>query len=164
MQPQLSAEIAKLDDMSVAQLRAYHLAVFGEPTCSRHRIWLVKRIAFKLQEQAEGGLTERALAKAAELGQGMSFRQARPAENGSTAVANRQKIMQIPAWGRDGLVPGMVLRREYKGRTIIAEVREDGFEHEGTVYKSLSALANAVTGSRWNGYVFFGLKKRGQTA
>lgn len=164
MTSHLTSEIAQLEDLSVSQLQAYHLAVFGEPSHSRHRIWLIKRIAFKLQEQAEGALTERALAKAGELAKGMSLRQARPTENSTTAAEDRQKIMRMPAWGRDGLVPGMVLRRAYKGRTIVATVRDDGFEHEGTVYKSLSGLANAVTGSRWNGYLFFGLKKRGQTA
>jgi hypothetical protein len=58
------------------------------------------------------------------------------------------------------LMPGTVLTRPYKGRTITVTVRDDGFEFEGDVYRSLSAVAKAVTGSHWNGNYFFGVKGR----
>ena len=62
---------------------------------------------------------------------------------------------------RAGLpMPGTVLTRPYKGRTITATVLDDGFEYEGEVYRSLSAVAKAVTGSHWSGNYFFGLKGR----
>ncbi len=54
--------------------------------------------------------------------------------------------------------PGTVLRRPYKGRTVLITVLDDGFEYEGDVYRSLSAVAKAVTGSHWNGNLFFRLK------
>jgi hypothetical protein len=56
-------------------------------------------------------------------------------------------------------MPGAVLTREYRGRTIAVTVLDEGFECEGTVYRSLTAVAKAVTGSHWNGYLFFGIAK-----
>jgi len=164
MEADLSTEIARLDTLSVSELRAYHLAAFGEPTHSRHRIWLVRRIAWKLQEQAEGGLSERAQARAAELAKGLNLRQYRPSDQASTANPTRVKVVGLPTLTTDGLAPGTILRREWRGKTILAKVLPGGFEHEGTIYRSLSALANAVTGSRWNGHLFFGLRKRGEKA
>ena len=54
-------------------------------------------------------------------------------------------------------MPGTVLTRKYKGRIISVEIRENGFEHEGKIRKSLSSIARDVTGTRWNGLLFFGL-------
>jgi hypothetical protein len=64
--------------------------------------------------------------------------------------------------GRAGeLMPGAILTREYKGETVQVTVRDHGFEYLGEVYRSLSAVAKAVTGSHWNGHYFFGLTGRG---
>jgi hypothetical protein len=54
-------------------------------------------------------------------------------------------------------MPGAVLTREYKGRTIQVTVLPSGFDYDGQVYRSLSAVAKAVTGSHWNGHLFFNL-------
>lgn len=164
MDPHLATEIARLDTMSVSELRAYHLTTFGEATASRHRTWLVRRIAWRLQEQAEGGLSERALARAAELAKGLHLRQRRPADGASTATTERVKVVRLPSLTQDGLAPGTILRREWRGRTILVTVLAGGFEHEGTIYRSLSALATAITGTRWNGHLFFGLRRRGARA
>jgi len=59
------------------------------------------------------------------------------------------------------LLPGMVLKREYKGRTVRVTVLADGFEWEGERYKSLTAVAKAVTGKHWNGFHFFNLRNNG---
>jgi len=59
-------------------------------------------------------------------------------------------------------MPGTVLTREYRGRTIAVTVLDEGFECEGKVYRSLSAVARAVTGTRWNGLLFFGLAGKGE--
>lgn len=164
MNDDLHKEIARLETLSVAELRAYHLATFGEPTHSRHRVWLVRRIAWKLQEQAEGGLSERALARAAELAKDLNLRERRPPDEASTAKPTRVKVVGLPTLTTDGLAPGTILRREWRGKTILAKVLPGGFEHEDVIYRSLSALANAVTGSRWYGHLFFGLRKRGGKA
>ncbi|HLJ49254.1 MAG TPA: DUF2924 domain-containing protein [Bryobacteraceae bacterium] len=64
---------------------------------------------------------------------------------------------------RDTRLPeaGTVLRRDYQGRAIEVTVLADGFVHEGRAYRSLSAIAYAITGTRWNGLLFFGLIQRG---
>lgn len=59
--------------------------------------------------------------------------------------------------------PGTELRREYRGKTVVAKVLENGFEFEGQTYGSLSAVARAATGTRWNGLVFVGVKKWNQS-
>ena len=57
-------------------------------------------------------------------------------------------------------VPGTDLVRKYKGRTYTVKVRPDGFQYGAEIFTSLSAVAEPITGSHWNGYLFFGLKKR----
>ena len=59
------------------------------------------------------------------------------------------------------LLPGTVLTRDYKDRRITVTVLDDGFEFEGERFRSLSAVARAVTGSHWNGFHFFGLPRKG---
>jgi hypothetical protein len=56
-------------------------------------------------------------------------------------------------------MPGALLTREYRGRTIRVRVLPKGFDFEGTIYRSLSAVAKVVTGAHWNGYLFFGIEK-----
>ena len=59
-------------------------------------------------------------------------------------------------------MPGAVLTRKYRGRLIEVTVLPKGFDYEGQVYRSLSAVAQAITGSHWNGHLFFGLKSEGE--
>ena len=59
-------------------------------------------------------------------------------------------------------MPGTVLRRDYKGRTILVTVLDRGFEFEGEFFRSLSAVAQHITGAHWNGRLFFGLTGKGQ--
>jgi hypothetical protein len=162
MHPSILAEIEQLPKCTVAQLRDRYEQVFGEPTASRHRTYLARRIAWRLQANAEGGLSERAKLRAAQLAAESDFRVTAPRKTldepaGPVIQAKRAlPVSQEP-------VPGVVLTREWKGVTHQVEVLPNGYVHQGTVYKSLSAVANAITGTRWNGYVFFGLKKRQPT-
>ena len=63
-----------------------------------------------------------------------------------------------------GLVPGTQLRRDWKGHQAVVTVLHDGFDYDGQVYRSLSAVAKAITGTKWNGHAFFGLKQRSDAA
>jgi len=150
-------EIAVLKHMTVAELRARYAEVFGEETRSHHKDFLVKRIAWRLQSRAEGDLSERARARAAELAIDADIRVSPPrraakADGQSVAVGT----LRISADKRLPM-PGTVLSRQYKGRTVIVTILPNGFEYEGKVYRSLSAVARAVTGTHWNGYHFFNL-------
>jgi hypothetical protein len=153
MKPAIAKQVDALGDMTVAELREKYQAVFGEPTTSRHKDHLRKRIAWGLQAREEGGLSERALRRAEELARDSDLRLLAPAR---TVVGHFK-----PSQDRRLPMPGAVITREYQGRVISVLVLQDGFEYEGQIYRSLSAVAKAVTGSHWNGYGFFGIAKGG---
>ena len=158
-------EVAALQRMTVKELRARYAEVFGEETLAQNRAWLVKRIAWRLQALAEGDLSERARRRAAELACDDDLRMYPPvptpvavAEPEPAATATRtlpfKQDNRLPP-------PGTLLTREYKGRTYQVRVRPDGFDYDGQVYRSLSAVAKAITGSHCNGYFFFRLGVKG---
>ena len=152
-------ELAALRKMTPTQLREKYLEVFGEPSRSGNMAFLYKRIAWRVQALAEGTLSERARRRAGELARDADIRTTMPrvakSGGGSTSAATF-----VPA-AHDGRVPppGAVLTREYKGQTIEVTVLPRGFEWDGEVYRSLSAVAKAITGSSWSGPLFFGLDK-----
>jgi len=157
----LKTEIDDLRRMTVGQLRQKHLELFGEEARSNHKEFLFKRIAWRIQALAEGGLSERARRRAMELANDAdlrirapkhAFEDKSPCQNGysTTAAVHPGADPRLP-------MPGAVLSREHKGRQINVDVRENGFEYNGKLYKSLSSIAREVTGTKWNGFLFFGL-------
>jgi len=162
MDMNVGKEFARLRRMTVAQLREKYAEVTGEETRSRHKDYLIRRIAWRLQANAEGDLSERARRRAMELAADSDVRLTAP-RNKAVPAAGRMKVATLHISQDDRLpMPGAVLTRRYKGRTIEVRVLPDGFEYEGEVYKSLSAVARAVTGTHWNGYHFFQLGKHGK--
>src|SRR5713226_1052151 len=162
MHVNVAKEMATLNAMSVAELRARYAQVFGEETRVGHKAWLIKRIAWRLQALAEGDLSERARRRAAELANDADLRlypprasQAAPLERKSTTDAEGPDS-RLPA-------PGHTLSRLYKGRMLHVRVLPKGFEFEGEIYQSLSAVAKAITGSHTNGYLFFRLLGKGDS-
>lgn len=158
MKMTVANEMARLEKMSVNQLAKRFEEVFGEQSRSRHKRYLIRRIAWRLQANAEGGLTDRARQRAEELADDAEIRVTPPREKKSSN--DDAPVETIPlASGRDTRLPppGNWIERDYKGRTIRVLVVADGFEFEGTRYKSLSAIAKAVTGSHMNGFLFFRL-------
>ncbi len=157
----ISKEIATLGRMTVTQLRARHIEVFGEPTRSGHKQYLVKRIAWRLQANAYGDLSARARQRAEELANDSDLRTTAP--KGQYADGPATKSIAVQPFNHDPRVPmpGAILRRQHKGREIVVRVLAKGFEWEGEVYRSLSAVAKAVTGTHWNGYHFFNLRQNG---
>ncbi len=158
----VAKEVAAMSRMTVDQLRAKYADVFGEPTNGRNKRWLVKRIAWRMQANAEGDLSERARRRAMELANDADIRMTPPRERKSAPAAEVQPVTVTKSVATaTNLLPGTVLKREYKGQTIRTTVLADGFEYLGERYKSLSAVAKAVTGQHWNGRLFFGLRKNG---
>ncbi len=158
----IAKEITAMKQMTVDELRAKFAEVFGETTPGRHKDWLIKRIAWRLQALAEGGLSVRARRRAAELANDADLRAMAPAVRKSETTTPRRTVTRatrVPSDGRLPL-PGTIITRVYKGRTLEVKVLREGFEFEGEVYKSLSAVAKAITRTHWNGYHFFGLKKK----
>ena len=153
-------EIEKLRRASLAALREKHREVFQEETRCRHREHLFRRIAWRLQALAEGDLTERARERAHQIACDADLRTVAPREfltvGGVPVRTARGDRNRRPPDSRLPL-PGTLLSRKWKERTLLVEVLADGFRFENRVYASLSAIAVAVTGTRWNGLAFFGL-------
>ena len=153
----IKAELAALEKMSTGELVERYAALTGQPVRTRHRAYLIRKIAWRLQADAEGDLSERARRRAAELADDADVRLMPPkqapeaAEGGPRCAAPvGQGDPRLPA-------PGAAITRAYKGRTLQVIVLADGFEFEGQRFKTLSAVAKAITGSHINGFRFFGL-------
>ncbi len=157
--------LAALKRMTVAQMREKYLEVFGEPTRAGNKDFLFKRVAWRIQSLAEGGLSERARRRAQELARDADIRLTIPRPpKASVNGESRTVTLATPKTTHDRLpIPGTMLTRKYRGRQIEVKVLPNGFDYDGQVYRSLSAVAKVVTGSHWNGLLFFGLteNKRG---
>ena len=164
MKTTMAARIRALRDLTVLELREQYREVFGEETRSRHKEFVWKQVAWRLQANEEGGFSERARRRAADLANDADVRLVAPREGFRDRTPAPRERTRVHAFaGTGGRLPtaGAVLTREYKGREVRVTVLEGGFEHEGTVHRSLSAVAKAVTGAHWNGYHFFGLAGAG---
>jgi hypothetical protein len=151
--------IAALRQMTAGQLRERYQEVFGEPSRSGNRQFLFKRIAWRIQSLAEGGLSERARRRAEELARDADIRTTlpRPPKGGRDGhTVTLQAPRSVTAHDRLPL-PGTVLTRRYRGQQVEVKVLACGFEYAGQTYRSLSAIAKAITGTHWNGHLFFGL-------
>jgi hypothetical protein len=157
----LKTEIEALRRMTVGQLRRKHAELFGEESRSNHKEFLFKRIAWRMQALAEGGLSERARRHALEMANDADLRIRAPkdqfANECPARLAHAVTASVEPATDPRLPMPGTVISRDYRGRRISVEVRENGFEYEGRLYKSLSSIAREVTGTKWNGFLFFAL-------
>jgi hypothetical protein len=161
MNPHLAHELATLEQLTVAGLRARYAELFGEETRVGNKLWLIRRIAWRLQALAEGDLSQRARQRAAELARDTDVRlspprSARlvpaPAPPTPSSRSQRPRHPRLPP-------PGTILTRLYKGETLQVRVLRHGVEFEGTLYPSLSAVAKAITGSHCSGHLFFRLTK-----
>ena len=156
----IGKEVAAMGHMTVAELREKYAEVFGEDTRCRHKDCLIRRIAWRMQASTEGGLSERARRRARELAAGSDVRLTAP--RSVAAAGGRAKVSAIRISQDSRLpMPGAIITRQYKGETIEVRVLPEGFEYGGDVYRTLSAVAKAITGTHWNGYHFFRLGKRG---
>ncbi len=160
----VTAQILALQKMTVRELKAKWRELYGEDSRSCNRQYLWRRLAWRVQELAYGGLSERAKARIEELNSDDDLRMLpprgwQPPANGNGSGPEPQATRQ-PL--RDPRLPrpGSTLTRRYRGHEIRISVLEDGFEYKGRHYASLSALAREITGQRWNGMLVFGLTKR----
>jgi hypothetical protein len=156
MEVDMVNQIERLRRVKVRELRDRYKEIFGQESRSNHKEYLFRRIAWRLQALAEGDLSERVRQRALEIAQDADLRICGPKPNGASqdATGSRQSS------NLDGRLPpaGTALSREFKNRRITVQVLDRGFQYEDRYYKSLSAIAREVTGTQWNGYIFFGLK------
>jgi hypothetical protein len=147
--------IEQLHNLPVLQLQDRFRELFGEQSTSSNRDYLFRRVAWRLQARALGDLSDRARQRASELADDADLRLRAPA---SFWRAWEQRPLQPD---RDPRLPaaGTLLQRSYRDRCIEVRVLDKGFTYNGKTYSSLSAIAQHVTGTRWNGFLFFGLTK-----
>lgn len=167
MKLEIKRQIVEIERMTVGQMRQKYAAVFGEQTRSGNRQWLFRRIAWRLQSLDEGGLSDRAIRRARELARDQDIRVIPPANLTMAPSDSVDVTLEVPDFiknNRDPRLPfpGTVLSRKYKGHLYQVTVLPNGFEYNGEVYRSLSAVAYTITGSGWNGYLFFNLTEPGK--
>jgi NodT family efflux transporter outer membrane factor (OMF) lipoprotein len=158
MNAELHQQMHQLRHMTTAQLKLKYRELFGQASHSNHKHYLWRRVAWHIQALAEGGLSERARQYARAIASDADLRLCGPKKMGTqpavrVANASRQPDPRVPA-------PGTQLIKLYKDETLTVTVLEDGYQYRERVYKSLSAIAREVTGTQWNGYLFFSLGLR----
>ncbi len=156
--------IEALEHMTAKQLRERYAEVCGEPTRSGNCQWMRRRIAWRLQLRAEGGLAERAVARsrrlAADIADDADLRARPPRDPVSPQSSTRTVTGPLSRSDQRLPLPGAVLTRSHNGVEHRVLVLPHGFDYGGQTYRSLSAVAHAITGSHWNGFLFFGLQQK----
>jgi hypothetical protein len=156
-------EIEALRHMTTAELKQKYCEVFGEESRSNHKQFLFRRIAWRIQANAWGGLSERAKRRALEIANDADLRIRAPRGFLLDDVDMARTADARVAPGADPRLPppGTDLIRRYHGKDIVVHVRPDGnFECDGRIHTSLSKAVTAATGTRWNGFTFFALGQR----
>jgi len=162
----VATDLAALDQMSTGELAERYRALHGQPCRTRHRAYLIRKVAWRIQANAEGDLTERARKRAAELADDAEIRVMAPKtmicppQVGETVTVTRPVTTDEEKPNDPRMPPpGTALVRQYKGRTIRAVILEDGqsVEWNGERFRTLSALANRITRSHMSGFRFFRL-------
>jgi len=143
--PSVLAQVVALERMDLEELSAQYRTYFAKEPPSKTRKQLVARLAYRIQEIVHGGLSQEARSRLEEIHEvcGLPGR-----------LPEKKERKNAPA-------PGTKLIREYLGVVHEVIVRDKGFEYRGGMYRSLSAIATAISGSHVSGPVFFGIKKKG---
>jgi hypothetical protein len=144
MRDTVLARIAALKTMAMPDLKRKWRELFDSEPPPYNRRFLESRLAYRVQELAYGGLKPETVERLRALGEQL---------DGGNILVRKLKADTRP-------ITGTQLIREWKGIEHRVTVRDDDFEYQGQPFKSLSAVARAITGTRWNGLVFFGLKNQ----
>jgi hypothetical protein len=136
--------LTALKTSSIADLKQRWRELFGTEPPPYNRAFLESRLAYRIQELAYGGLKPETVARLEALGEQL---------DGGNPILRRIRA-------NDGPITGTRLVREYQGVEHSVTVLREGYEFEGRPYRSLSAVARHITGTRWNGLTFFGLKNQ----
>ncbi len=159
----LQAEIEGLHHLTTGQLKDLYRELFREESRSNHKQFLVRRIAWRIQANALGGLSERARQRALQIADDADLRIRAP-KNFLRSPVDQMRTTEArvdPGLDPRLPLPGTPLIRRYQGKDIVVHVRHDGsFECAGRIFSSLSAAVTQATGTRWNGFAFYNLGHR----
>jgi len=136
--------LAALKSTPTKELKAQWRELFESEPPAFNRRYLESRLAYRIQELAYGGLKPETIRRLEMLGEQL---------DGGNITLRRIRADLKP-------ITGTKLIREWQGVEHTVTVLADGYEWQGQPYRSLSAVARAITGTRWNGWIFFGLKSR----
>ena len=156
MNEEVRKEIEQLRRQKIKALKTRYRELFGEEPSSSNHAHLFRRIAWRLQALSEGGLSQRARDRAVVLASDADLRLRAPRQFWRELDERARRA------NRDPRVPaaGTMLVRQYRDRKVTVRILPEGFEYEGKIYDSLSSIASSVTGTRWNGFSFFGLNQK----
>lgn len=140
----IPARLVALKTTPTPDLKVQWRELFASEPPPFNRQYLVTRLAYRIQELAYGGLKPETIRRLEKLGEDL---------DGGNPIKRRIRTDIKP-------ITGTRLLREWQGVEHVVTVTADGFEWQGRPYQSLSSIARAITGSRWNGWIFFGLKNR----
>lgn len=138
----IPARLAALKAASTPELKAQWRDLFDSEPPPFNRRYLESRLGYRIQELTYGGLKPETIRRLERLGEQL---------DGGDKKKRSLRADLKP-------IAGTRLLREWQGVEQIVTVTADGFEWQGRPYRSLSAIARAITGTRWNGWVYFGLK------
>ncbi len=138
--------LAALKTTSTPELKQQWRELFGKEPPPFNRKYIESRLAYRIQELTFGGLKPETVARLEAPGEQL---------DGGHVEVRRKRVEGRP-------IAGTRLIREWQGVEHTVTVLHDGYEWQGRPYRSLSAAARAITGTRWNGLVFFGLKSQGR--
>jgi len=153
---EVEGEILALESLDIAALQARWRELYGVPSPVKVRSGFLRRaIAYRLQELVLGGLKPATRRELRRIAQHARVHRSHSGGKRSSGSANDAALALPPR--RKTLSPGTRLLREWNGTTEIVEVLADGFGWHGRTFKTLSAVAVAITGTKWSGPKFFGL-------
>ena len=144
-------QLATLNAMTLEQLREKWLDLYGSDPPPYKKQFLIKRLAYRIQELSYGGLSEAAKTRLQQVAQ-------------DDPMARVDVRVSVKRPSKNGFLPGTRFVRIWKDRRYEVLAQEKGFEYDGRIFRSLSAVAREITGTRWNGRLFFGLKKGNGTS
>jgi len=154
MQDDVLSQILALKEIKIDELLVKYSQVFdGEKPGVNNAEYLRKKIAYRIQELAHGRLSNASKTRLEQLitvYDPINNRLLRKVKNSNDSNIKTNRDRRLP-------IPGTIITKIYKGNPIKVKILEKGFEYEDKYYKSLSHVANVITGDHWNGYLFFGL-------
>lgn len=150
-------DIDQLDRLSAPQIATLHRSLFGSAPSAGNTGHARRKIAWHLQAEQEGGLPESAKLHARSIAQPATARFRSPAKLASDANSSSITSLLHPDHDSRLPMPGSLLSKTYRGRVYRVAVLDNGFEYDGQRFRSLSAVAHAITGTKWNGFAFFDL-------
>ncbi|MBF0523209.1 MAG: DUF2924 domain-containing protein [Candidatus Omnitrophica bacterium] len=150
------SQIMELKNKPLTELQAKYEELFdGQKPTSNNKVFIWRKIAYRIQELEIGGISNETQTRIDEL-----IEQYDPVNNKSLRPEEQNQPQKKTKKSRRDFrlpIPGTVITKQYKDKSLEVKILETGFEYNNKVYKTLSAIAQEVTGAHWNGYLFFNL-------